>query len=302
MKNHTQITKAVIAVAGYGTRFLPATKTQPKEMLPIIDRPIIHELVEEAVKSGIKDIILVTRFGQHIMEDYFDNNLELEHKLEETGKYERLEKIQEVANMANFIYVRQKKDLPYGNGTPLLCVKNLIDDNESFVYMFGDDLTLTSNGKPVAKQLIDQHLTHGATATLAVQEVPQEEISRYGSVEYKNNTSYKYEVKHIHEKLPSEEAPSNMAQFGRFVFSYEVINAAIESDTGKDGELWVADILNNLVDAGNTVIAPPIEGEWLTTGDPLRYLKATFRFAMERKDLAPKLSRYLKEQLPKYEQ
>mgnify|MGYP006291336805 CR=1 FL=1 len=301
MKNHTNITKAVIAVAGYGTRFLPATKTQPKEMLPIIDRPIIHELVKEAVDSGIKDIILVTRFGQHIMEDYFDNNLELEHKLEATGKLDRLEKIRNVANMANFIYVRQKKDLPYGNGTPLLCVKPLIDDNESFVYMFGDDLTLTNNGKPVAKQLIEKHAEHNATATLAVQEVPPEEISRYGSVEYKNGSSYEYDVKHIHEKLPANEAPSNMAQFGRFVFSYDVIEAAVNSDTGKDGELWVADILNNLADKDKTVIAPPIEGEWLTTGDPLRYLKATFRFAMERDDLAPKLVKYLREELPKYE-
>lgn len=301
MKNHTTITKAVIAVAGYGTRFLPATKTQPKEMLPIIDRPIIHELVQEAVNSGIKDIILVTRFGQHIMEDYFDNNLELEHKLEQAGKEERLQKIREVANMANFIYVRQKKDLPYGNGTPLLCVKNLIDDNESFVYMFGDDLTLSNNGKPVAAQLIEEHIKQQASATLAVQEVPHEEISRYGSVEYENGQDYKYNVKRIHEKLPADEAPSNMAQFGRFVFSYDVIDAAANSQTGKDGELWVADILNTLADRGKRVIAPPIHGEWLTTGDPLRYLKATFRFAMERKDLKNELLTYLKELIPQYE-
>ncbi|MBD3366237.1 UTP--glucose-1-phosphate uridylyltransferase [candidate division WWE3 bacterium] len=300
MKNHSQITKAVIAVAGYGTRFLPATKNQPKEMLPIIDRPIIHELVAEAVNSGIKDIILVTRFGQHIMEDYFDNNLELEHKLEETGKLDRLAKIQEVANMANFIYVRQKKDLPYGNGTPLLAAKNLIDDNESFVYMFGDDLTISNNGTPIAGQLMEKHLDQKATATLAVQEVPKKEISRYGSVEYKTDADYKYEVKQIHEKLPAEEAPSTMAQFGRFVFSYDVVEAATKADTGKDGELWIADILNDLADAGKKVIAPPIEGEWLTTGDPLRYLKATFEFAMLREDLRKDLLPYLEEKVKEY--
>lgn len=300
MKNYTHITKAVIAVAGYGTRFLPATKTQPKEMLPIIDRPIIHELVEEAVQSGIKDIILVTRFGQHIMEDYFDNNLELEHKLEETGKLDRLAKIREVANMANFIYVRQKKDLPYGNATPLLSVKNLIDDNESFVYMFGDDLTIANNGNPVVQQLIEKHLEQNAAATLGVQEVPHEEINRYASIEYKENADYQYEMKRGHEKLPIDEAPSDMAQFGRFVFSYDVVEAATNADTGKDGELWVIDVLNRLVDEGKKVIAPPIDGEWLTTGDPIRYLKATFRFAMEREDLRPELVTYLKEQLQNY--
>jgi len=298
MKNHTQITKAVIAVAGYGTRFLPATKNQPKEMLPIIDIPIIHYLVEEAVNSGIKDIILVTRFGQHIMEDYFDSNLELEHKLEEAGKSDELEKIKKVANMANFIYVRQKKDLPYGNGTPLLCVKNLIDDDESFVYMFGDDLTISE--KPVVAQLIEKHLKQNAVATLAVQEVPHEEINRYASIEYKEGSDYKYEMKHGHEKLPIDEAPSDMAQFGRFVFSYDVINAALKSSTGKDGELWVIDILNKLVDEGKKVIAPSIDGKWLTTGDPLRYLKATFEFAMQREDLKKDLIPYLKNQLADY--
>ncbi len=295
MKDHTKITKAVIAVAGYGTRFLPATKNQPKEMLPIVSKPIIHYLVEEAVASGIKDIILVTRFGQHIMEDYFDSNLELEHKLQEVGKLDLLRQIREVASMANFVYVRQKKDLPYGNGTPLLCVKNLIDDGEHFVYMFGDDLTLAE--KPVVKQLIDIHQEQNAVATLGVQEVPHNEINRYASIEYKEGTDYPYEMKFAHEKLPIDEAPSDMAQFGRFVFSYDVISAALTADTGKDGELWVADILNKLVAEGKKVIAPPIEGEWLTTGDPLRYLKATFKFAMQREDIAQELRKFLKEEL-----
>jgi len=299
VKNHTKITKAVIAVAGYGTRFLPATKNQPKEMLPIIDKPIIHYLVEEAVASGIKDIILVTRFGQHIMEDYFDSNLELEHKLEEAQKFDELKKIQEVASMANFIYIRQKKGLPYGNGTPLLCVKNLIDDDESFVYMFGDDLTISE--KPVVAQLIEKHLKQGAAATLAVQEVPHTEINRYASIEYKENADYKYEMKRGHEKLPIDKAPSDMAQFGRFVFSYDVINTALTSSTGKDGELWVIDILNKMVDEGKKVIATPIEGRWLTTGDPLRYLKATFEFALQREDLKNDLVSYLRGTLKKYD-
>ena len=139
-KNKRKITKAVIAAAGYGTRFLPATKNQPKEMLPIIDKPIIHYLVEECVESGITDIIIVCRFGQQIMEDYFDNHSELEHYLLSNGKKESLEKIIHIPEMANFVYVRQKKTLPYGNGSPLLAAKNLIDDDESFAFLFGDDL------------------------------------------------------------------------------------------------------------------------------------------------------------------
>lgn len=297
MKNHSKITKAVIAVAGYGTRFLPATKNQPKEMLPLIDKPIIHYLVDEAVRAGIKDIILVTRFGQNIMEDYFDSNLELEYILEETGKFDRLKKVREVSNMANFIYVRQKKDLPYGNATPLICVKDLIDDNENFVYMFGDDLTISET--PVVGQLIEKHLEQDAKATLAVQKVPHEEIYRYGSIEYKEDADYEYEMKQGYEKLPIEEAPSDMAQFGRFVFSYDVINTALNAATGKDGELWVIDVLNEMVNRGDKVIAQPIEGKWLTTGDPLRYLKATFEFAMQREDLRDKLIPHLQELINK---
>src|SRR6056297_1730854 len=136
-----KITKAVIAAAGYGTRFLPATKNQPKEMLPIVDKPIIHHLVEEAVKSGIEDIIIVTRAGQMPMEDHFDSNYELERALKEAGKIKRLNKIKDIPEMANFAFVRQHKGYPYGNATPLLCAAPLIDDDEAFVYMFGDDLT-----------------------------------------------------------------------------------------------------------------------------------------------------------------
>lgn len=292
MKNHKKIRKAIIAAAGYGTRFLPATKNQPKEMLPIIDKPIIHYLVDELVESGIEDIILVTRAGNHIMEDYFDNHVELEYSLEKTGKQAKLQMVREIPQMANFIYVRQKKHLPYGNATPLLACKDLIDDDEAFVYMFGDDLTLSQT--PVTKQLIDVFNEQKASAVLAVQEVPDSEIEKYGSVKYKTNGDYKYEIEAGYEKLPAGKAPSNMAQFGRFIFSYDVIEAVKHTPTGKDNELWVIDILNLLAQSGRKVIAQPIEGEWLTTGDPLNYLKATLKFAMERDDLAPELKEFMK--------
>lgn len=297
MKQYTKVKKAVIAAAGYGTRFLPATKNQPKEMLPIIDKPIIHYLVEEAVNSGIEDIILVTRAGNHIMEDYFDNRSDLENTLEKNGKIKYLEMVQSIPQMANFVYVRQKNHLPYGNGSPLITVKELIDDNEAFVYMFGDDLTLSD--VPVTKQLIDVFERQHPSAVLAVQEVPWSEVDRYGTIKYKENAPYQYTMERGYEKLPKEQAPSNKVQFGRFIFSYDVIDAALNTKTGKDDELWLIDILNSLVEQGKTVIAQPIEGEWLTTGDPLRYLKTTLKFAMEREDLKEDLSEFIKKEIIK---
>lgn len=287
-----EITKAVIAVAGYGTRFLPATKNQPKEMLPIIDKPIVHYLVDEAVKSGIKDIVLVTRSGQTSMEDYFDSNRELENELEKNGKKKRLEEIKNIPKMANFIYVRQRSDLPYGNATPLLSAAPVIDPKESFVYMYGDDLTFSKT--PVIKQLIDFYKESSPEVVMAVQEVPEEEVHKYGTVRYKKASNDKYEIEEACEKFPPEKAPSRMASFGRFVFSSEMIKKAYETSTGKDGELWIMDIINNLAKEGKKIIAPPIEGEWCTTGDPLNYLKTSFKFALQRKDIREELREYLK--------
>ncbi len=226
-----KITKAVIAAAGYGTRFIPATKNQPKEMLPIIDKPIIHYLVEEAVKSGITDIILVTRSGHSSLEDYFDSNRELEHQLEKSGKKKKLEEIKKIPQMANFIYVRQKGDLPYGNATPLLSAAPIIDKEESFVYMYGDDLTVSKT--PVVKQLIEIYKKYEPKVVMAVQELPKKELYKYGTVRYKKRAEYKYEIEEACEKFPAEKAPSRMVSFGRFVFSYDVIEKALQTPLGK---------------------------------------------------------------------
>lgn len=289
-----KITKAVIAVAGYGTRFLPATKNQPKEMLPIIDRPIVQYLVEEAVASGIKDIILVTRFGQSALENHFDSNLELEIQLEKNGKKEALEEVQKVYRMANFIFIRQGRHLPYGNATPLLCVKNIIDKDEPFVYMFGDDLVKSQI--PCTKQLINIFHKVNPVAILAVQKTPEAEINRYATVRYKKDTKI-YQIDEVLEKMPVGKAPSNMAQFGRFIFTYKVIQVAIEhlktKKFGKDNELWVADLLNELAKT-NKVIAQPIQGKWMTTGDPLRYIQTMVEYALDRKDIGPEFAQFLK--------
>ena len=292
MKNKSRkIKKAIIAAAGYGTRFLPATKNQPKEMLPIIDKPIIHHLVDECVASGITDIIMVTRSGQGIMEDYFDSSLELEYKLDKEGKEDLLKQVREIPQMANFVYVRQKKNLPYGNGTPLLVAAPLIDDDETIVYMFGDDLTISKT--PVTKQLMEVYNNENPSAVLAVQEVPDSEVSRYGTVKYKNKNK-NYEISTILEKMPLGKNPSNMAQFGRFVFSYDVVKELKKTNTGKDGELWIADALNNMAIGGKKVIAQPIEGKWLTTGDPLRYMQTQVLFALERSDIGKDFTEFLK--------
>lgn len=295
MTSKRPITKAIIAAAGYGTRFLPATKNQPKQMLPLIDKPIIHYLVEEAVMSGITDIILVTQAGNSIMEDYFDNHYELEDVLEKTGKLSYLETIRKIPEMANFIYVRQKKNLPYGNGSPLLAAKSLIDNDEAVVYMFGDDITISNGEIPVTKQLMDTYEKYQPASILAVQEVPDSDVHKYGTVKYIQNSEIPYAIDELLEKMPLGQNPSNMAQFGRFVFSYDMILEAQKIQTGLNDELWISDMQNNLAKQGKLVIAQPVNGEWMTTGDPLNYLKTTLRLAMDRKDLSKDLLKYMQE-------
>lgn len=298
MTKQRKITKAIIAVAGYGTRFLPATKNQPKEMLPIIDKPIIHYLVEECINSGITDIILVCRFGQHIIEDYFDNHSELERYLEANGKFEYLKKIKNIPEMANFIYVRQKKNLPYGNGSPILAAKSLIDDDESFVFMFGDDLVISKT--PAIKQLINVFNKYQADAVFGAQKMQWSEVKKYGAVRYKKGTKIN-EVEAILEKPEVEEAKkkfSNVVQFGRFVFNYKIIKVLESLPLGKGGELWLTDAINLLAqNKNNKVIAQPIKGNWFTTGDPLNYLKTTIEYAFLRKDLRKEFIKFLENKL-----
>ncbi len=192
--------------------------------------------------------------------------------------------------MANFIYVRQKKHLPYGNATPLLAAKSLIGPDEAFVYMFGDDLVKSKI--PVTRQLIDAFQKHQPAAVLAVQEVPWEEIHLYASVKYRPDTKIN-QVESLVEKADRKTARSNLAQFGRFVFSAKVLEEIEQTPLGRGGELWVADMLNRLSQR-ETVIAQPIRGKWLTTGDPLHYLKATVEFALSRADLGSDFRAYLK--------
>lgn len=280
------IRKAVVAVAGSGTRFLPATKAQPKEMLPIVDKPIIQYLVEELVDAGIEDIILVTRWDKKPLEDHFDTSWALEHELTRSQKHELLERVRKISEMANFIYVRQKG--PYGNGTPVLSAANLVN-GEPFVYAWGDDLVRSKVS--FTKQMVDEYDRTG-DMMIGVQEVPMETVNRYGVVKLRKGTN---EIEDIIEKPAIEEAPSNLADFGRMIFTPEIIEILRKTALGKGNELWAVDAIRTYVKNGGTFRAKKVEdGEWLTTGDPLNYLKATVGYALQREDLADEFRDYLR--------
>lgn len=281
-----KIRKAVIAVAGSGTRFLPATKSQPKEMLPIVDKPIIQYVVEELVGSGIEDIILVTKWDKKSLEDHFDRSFELEHSLDASGKHKLLADIRKISSMANFIYIRQKG--PYGNGTPILSAASLIKD-EPFVFAWGDDLVLSKT--PFTKKLIENYEKNGAPV-IGVQKVAKNLVDRYGIVKLKPRTR---EMDGVVEKPPVGKAPSQLAQFGRMVLTPEIVTILKETKLGKGGELWVTDAISQYVEGGGKFMVEEVEdGEWLTTGDPLNYLKAMVAYALEREDIGSEFRDHLK--------
>ena len=279
-----KIKKAIVAVAGSGTRFLPVTKAMPKEMLPIVDKPIIQLVVEELVEAGIEDIILVTKWDKKPLEDHFDHSWALENELEKAGKMEQLKEVKKVSEMANFIYVRQKG--PYGNGTPVLSAASLVDD-EPFVFVWGDDLVKSKIS--FTKQMIEDYEKNGLPM-IGVQKVAREDVVRYGIVKLRDGTN---EIEDIIEKPSIEEAPSQLADFGRMILNQEIINVLKDTALGKGNELWITDAIKKYVQNGGIFLAKEIEdGEWLTTGDPLNYLKAVLAYAAEREDIGKELKEY----------
>jgi len=283
----SQIRKAVVAVAGSGTRFLPVTKAMPKEMLPIVDKPIIQLVVEELVAAGIQDIILVTKWDKKPLEDHFDPNWALVHDLKKTGKESLVSEIDRLSELANFVIVRQKG--PYGNGTPVLTAASLLGD-EPFIYAWGDDLVKSKVS--FSKQLVDDFAEHGSPV-IGVQSVPREDVSRYGIVSLRDGTR---EIEDIVEKPSIEDAPSNLADFGRMIFTKDVIDILQRTALGKDNELWVVDAIREYVHGGGKFLAKEVEGgRWLTTGDPVNYLRALLIYAMDRDDVKGPLLSIMKE-------
>ena len=281
-----KIKKAIVAVAGAGTRFLPATKTMPKEMLPIVDKPIIQLVVEELVEAGIQDIILVTKWDKKPLEDHFDRNWALANELREAGKLEQLEEITRISDMANFVYIRQKG--PYGNGTPVLSAASLVY-NEPFLYVWGDDLVRSKIS--FTKQMIEDYQTHGHLM-IGVQKVEREMVSRYGIVKLRPHSM---EIENIIEKPSIDEAPSQLADFGRMILNQNIVDILREIPLGKDNELWIVDAIRKYVECGGIFLAKEVDdGEWLTTGDPLNYLKAVVKYALDREDIGKDLKEFLK--------
>ncbi len=289
------ITKAVIAVAGYGTRLLPATKAVPKEMLPVVDRPCIQHLVEEAANSGVTDVVLVTRPGSEAIDQHFASSPALEAHLVEQGKDKLLEIVKGVSSLANVTSVIQGSDLPYGNGSPILAAKEHLEPGEPFVYMFGDDLVLSK--VPAVKQLIDAYDEHNPAAVVAVQEVPDEMTSAYGIVAPKPGTN-PMEMASIIEKPTPEQAPSRMAQFGRFALSYKTVEILESTAVGKGNELWLTDAIARLCEE-DRVLVQNIEGTWYTTGDHYQLLIANIEYALADSEIRPKLAAYLKDKVGK---
>jgi UTP--glucose-1-phosphate uridylyltransferase len=280
------IKKAIVAVAGAGTRFLPATKTMPKEMLPIVDKPIIQLVVEELVEAGIQDIILVTKWDKKPLEDHFDHNWALANELREGGKLKQLEEVTRISEMANFVYVRQKG--PYGNGTPVLSAASLVY-NEPFIYVWGDDLVRSRVS--FTKQMIEDYQGHGHLM-IGVQKVEREMVNRYGIVKLRPHSS---EIENIIEKPSIDEAPSQLADFGRMILNQDIVDILRELPLGKDNELWIVDAIRQYVERGGIFLAKEVDnGEWLTTGDPLNYLKAVIKYALAREDIGSDLGEFLK--------
>jgi len=283
------ITKAIVTAAGTGTRLLPATKSMPKEMLPIVDKPIIQLIIEELIAAGIQDIILVTKWDKKPLEDHFDQNWALVNELKKAGKEKLLEETKKISELANFIYVRQKG--PYGNGTPVLSAASIVK-NEPFMFIFGDDLVKSKI--PFAKQMIDDYNKTGHLL-MGVQKVSKKEVDRYGIVKLKEKSM---QIQDIIEKPLIKDAPSQFAEFGRMILNQDIIDILKKTPLGKDNELWIVDAIREYIKQGGEFYAKEIQnGEWLTTGDPLNYMKATLKYAFERKDINKEIKKFTKELL-----
>jgi UTP--glucose-1-phosphate uridylyltransferase len=287
MKSQT-IRKAIIPVAGFGTRFLPATKAQPKEMLTLVDKPVIQYIIEEAVESGIKDIILVTGQNKRAIEDHFDRNFELEYRLKQKGKKELLKEMDRITNLANFYYVRQKT--PLGDGHAILQAKDLVGKNESVAVLFGDDLV--EHKTPALKQMINVYKKyHGPI--IAVDKVDKSEVDQYGIVDIDKGRNGTHKIKGLVEKPSQKEAPSNLAVIGKYIITPDVLKALEIAKPGNGGEIRLIDAFRILV-KDRAIYAHEYEGERFDCGSKLGFLKATIHFGLKHKELKHDFAKYLK--------
>lgn len=290
-----KVRKAIIPAAGLGTRFLPATKAQPKEMLPIVDKPTIQYIIEEAVESGIEDIIIVTGRGKRAIEDHFDKSYELEETLAKKGKLEQLEEVQNISKLANIHYIRQKE--PLGLGHAIGCARRFIGD-EPFAVLLGDDIVNSPN-KPCLKQLIEIYERYNSSV-IGVQEVPDEDVSKYGIISMKNGEidDNCFHVDHLVEKPKLEDAPSNYGIMGRYILRPEIFDILENQSPGAGGEIQLTDAIKRLNEK-QLVCAYKFDGIRHDVGDKFGFIKAQVEFALERNDLREQMLEYLQEVLVK---
>jgi len=286
-----KIRKAVIPAAGFGTRFLPQTKAMPKEMLPIVDKPVIQYVVEEAVESGISDIIIVTGALKRAIEDHFDApNADLIQNLEAGGKKELLEQTRAISEMANFIYIRQKG--MYGNGTPVLSAEPAIED-EFFAVLWGDEFIYSK--PPRLAQMIEVHEKYGGAVISGVRIENKEDLSRYGIAEVEKVDGNVFKIKKIVEKPHPDEAPSNLATHGAYILPPEIFDILRNQRPGTGGEIYLPEAIDELIKTGYPVYTCEIEnGKYYDTGNKLQYLKTVVEFGLQHPEINGKFKEFLK--------
>lgn len=281
-----KVRKAIIPAAGLGTRFLPATKAQPKEMLPIVDKPTIQYIIEEAVASGIEEILIITGRNKKCIEDHFDKSVELEMELEKSHKDDLLEMVRNISDMVDIHYIRQKE--PKGLGHAILCARAFVG-NEPFAVLLGDDVV--DSEVPCLKQLMDCYKEY-KTTILGVQTVKHEDVNKYGIVDGIHIEDRVYKVKKLVEKPAIEESPSNVAILGRYIITPQIFDILQNTEPGKGGEIQLTDALQTLI-GNEAMYAYNFEGRRYDVGDKLGFLQATVEFALKRDDLREPFVEYL---------
>ena len=288
--DNAKIRKVVIPVAGWGTRFLPETKAMPKEMLPIVDRPVIQYVVEEATAAGINNIILITGYYKRAIEDYFDKSFELETHLRKSGKIDELRELEKISHLANFIYIRQKGEL-YGNAVPVLSSESAVG-NETFIVMWGDEFIKAD--PPRLTQMIEAYKRHPGVIISGLR-VSQDDVSKYGIVDGEQVEENLFRTKQIIEKPSANDAPSNLAALGAYILPPKIFDIIRNSKPGKKGEIWLTDAINVLIKDNYPVYTCEIKnGRYYDMGNKLSYLKAVVEFALKRPEFSVQLKQYLR--------
>ena len=282
------IRKAIIPVAGFGTRFLPATKAQPKEMLPVVDKPVIQYIVEEAVASGITDIIFITGQNKRAIEDHFDRNFELEYRLKESGKSAQLEEVKKISELCNFYYVRQKQ--PLGDGHAILQARDLVGDDEPIAVLFGDDIIDAKI--PALRQMIEVYERYH-DPIIAVMPVPKREKEKYGVVDGVQVDSRVYQISRLVEKPKTDAIASNLAITGKYIITPDILSALAYAKPGKGGEIRLIDAFRSVVRT-RALYAYAFEGRRYDCGNKLQFLEATIDFGLRHPEVKKGLKQYLR--------